>query len=54
MAFRFASFCCIIARNKPNFESVDHSACVVYTKTINHLGVGEIGGYLPRHGFTAR
>ena len=24
-----------------------YSACVVYTKTIIHLIVGEIGGYLP-------
>ena len=25
-----------------------YSACVVYTKTIIHLSVGESGGYLPR------
>ena len=25
-----------------------YSACVVYTKTIIHVSVGEIGGYLPR------
>ena len=23
--------------------------CVIYTKTIIHLSVGESGGYLPRH-----
>ena len=26
---------------------LDYLACVVYTKTIIHLGVGESGGYLP-------
>ena len=25
----------------------NYSACVVYTKTIIHLSVGESGGYLP-------
>jgi len=30
-----------------NFGSADYLACVVYTKTIIHLGVGESGGYLP-------
>ena len=42
-----AYICCSIVRNKPNFRSVDYSACVVYTKTIIHLSVGESGGYLP-------
>ena len=32
-------------RNEETFFS--HSACVVYTKTIIHLSVGESGGYLP-------
>ena len=28
--------------------ATSYSACVVYTKTIIHLSVGESGGYLPR------
>ena len=32
-------------KNKMGF--VHYSACVVYTKTIIHLSVGESGGYLP-------
>ena len=31
----------------------NNSACVVYTKTIIHLSVGESGGYLPRRGGSA-
>ena len=27
--------------------SANYSACVVYSKTIIHLSVGESGGYLP-------
>ena len=29
-------------------ETSSYSACVVYTKTIIHLSVGESDGYLPR------
>ena len=29
------------------FWSANYSACVVYTKTIIHLSVGESDGYLP-------
>ena len=29
------------------FWSASYSTCVVYTKTIIHLSVGESGGYLP-------
>jgi len=32
---------------KITFWSANYSACVVYTKTIIHLNVGESGGYLP-------
>ena len=32
---------------KVMFWSVSYSTCVVYTKTIIHLSVGESGGYLP-------
>ena len=39
--------------NKVAFWAVSYSACVVYTKTIIHLSVGESGGYLPRR-FAAR
>ena len=33
--------------------AASYSACMVYTKTIIHLSVGESGGYLPRR-FAAR
>ena len=38
-----------IVANKVAFWAASYSACncVVYTKTIIHLGVGESGGYLP-------
>ena len=42
-----ACICCNIVTNKPNFGSADYSACVVHTKTVIHLSVGESGGYLP-------
>ena len=38
---------------KVTLWAASYSACVVYTKTIIHLGVGESGGYLPRR-FGAR
>ena len=37
-----------IVRNKIIFWSTSYSACVVYTKTIIHLSVGESEGYLLR------
>ena len=37
---------------KKENENNGYSACVVYTKTIIHLIIGESGEYLPRH-FTA-
>ena len=40
-------FCCSILRNESNFGSANYSTCVVYTKTIIHLSVGESGGDLP-------
>jgi len=36
-----------IKQNKVTLWSASYSACVVYTKTIIHLSVGESGGYLP-------
>ena len=36
-----------IVRNKIILWSTGYSACVVYTKTIIHLSVGESDGYLP-------
>ena len=33
--------------NKVTLWATSYSACVVYTKTIIHLGVGESGEYLP-------
>ena len=39
--------------NKGTLWAASYSACVVYTKTIIHLGVGESGRYLPRR-FTGR
>ena len=41
-------FCRYIFTNKVTLWAASYSACVVYTKTINHLSVGESGGYLPR------
>ena len=49
---KFLTICQYIFKNKVIFKSNSYSACVVYTKTIIHLSVGEIGGYLLR-GFTA-
>ena len=37
-----------IVTNKVALWAAKYSACVVYTKTIIHLCVGESGGYLPR------
>ena len=36
-----------IVINKVAFWAASYSACMVYTKTIIHLTVGESGGYLP-------
>ena len=36
-----------IVTNKVVLWTARYSACVVYTKTIIHLSVGESGGYLP-------
>ena len=36
-----------IVTNKADLWAASYSACVVYTKTIIHLSVGESGGYLP-------
>ena len=41
-------FCRYIVTNKVTLLAASYSACVVYTKTIIHLSVGESGGYLPR------
>ena len=45
--------CRYILTNKITLWAACYSACVVYTKTIIHLSVGESGGYLPRR-FAAR
>ena len=42
-----------ILSQKVTLWAASYSACVVYTKTIIHLGVGESGVYLPRR-FAAR
>ena len=39
---------CSIFTNLVTLLAASYSACVVYTKTIIHLSVGESGGYLPR------
>ena len=36
-----------IVTSKVTLWAASYSACVVYTKTIIHLSVGESGGYLP-------
>ena len=46
-------FCQYIFTKKVTLWAASYSACVVYTKTIIHLGVGESGAYLPRR-FAAR
>ena len=40
----------MIVTNKVALWAASYSACMVYTKTIIHLSVGESGGYLPRRG----
>ena len=50
---KFHTICRYIVRNKIRFWFASYSACVVYTKTIIHLSVGESDGYLPRR-FAAR
>ena len=37
----------ILLTHKMTFWSTNYLACVVYTKTIIHLSVGESDGYLP-------
>ena len=44
---KFHTTCRYIVRIKIRFLFSSHSACVVYTKTITHLSVGESDGYLP-------
>ena len=38
-------FCRYIFTNEVSLWAASYSACVVYTKTIIHLSVGESGGY---------
>ena len=40
-------FCRYIVASKFILLTTSYSACVVYTKTIIHLSVGESGEYLP-------
>ena len=40
-------FCWYIITNKVIPWAASYAACVVYTKTVIHLSVGESGGYLP-------
>ena len=49
----FPTFISILSKIQEFFWPASYSACVVYTKTIIHLSVGESGGYLPRR-FEAR
>ena len=41
------AFVGVIVTNKVALLAASYSACVVYTKTIIHLSVGESDGYLP-------
>ena len=41
-------FCRYTVTNKVTLWAASYSACVIYTKTITHLSVGESGAYLPR------
>ena len=45
---KFHTICRYIVRSKIIFWSTSYSTCVVYTKKIIHLSVGESDGYLPR------
>ena len=45
--FFLSDICRYIVKNKVTPWSASYSTCVVYTKTIIHLSVGESGGYLP-------
>ena len=38
-------FCQDIVTNEGTLWAASYSACVIYTKTIIHLSVGESGGY---------
>ena len=40
-------FCRNIVTNEVTLSSTSYLTCVVYTKTIIHLSIGENGGYLP-------
>ena len=40
-------FCHYIFTKKVTLWGASYRACVVYTKTVVHLTVGESGGYLP-------
>ena len=44
------AFVGVIVTNKVAFWAASYSGCVVHTKTIIHLSVGESDGYLPRRG----
>ena len=39
------AFVAIFSQNEVTLWAASYSACVVYTKTIIHLSVGESGGY---------
>ena len=45
------AFVAIFSQIKLLFWAASYSACVVYTKTIVHLSVGESGEYLPPLGW---
>ena len=47
------AFVGVTVTNKVALLAISYSVCVVYTKTIIHLSVGESGGYLPRRGGSA-
>ena len=47
-------FCLYIVTKKVTLWSASYSACVVYTKTIVHLSVGESGGFNFHRGFPAQ
>ena len=40
------AFFAIFSEKKVTLWAASYSACVLYTKTIIHLSVGESGGYL--------
>jgi len=40
---------CFASVTEQQILSTDYSTCVIHTKTVIYISVGESGGYLPPH-----